>query len=280
MMLDGPEAATLQRSHGEAKVAIAMRGGRAALSGLYQRGSAKAFLPLGGGAPAEVVFLNTSGGLTGGDSLRFSLTVAPDLALTATTQTAERAYAASSGQAMVEVALDVAQAGRLDWLPQETILFENSHLHRRTTITLAADANCLMAETLVLGRHAMGETLSAARLIDRRQILRGGRPVWSDTLALGPGALTDRSLPALLGAARCYAVIAFVAQGAEDAAPALRPLLPNPDCDTAVSAWNGRLILRLAAPDLWPLKQQMARLLSQLRGRPLPRVWQMNGDIA
>ena len=40
-MLDGPEAATLQRSHGEAKVAIAMRGGRAALSGLYQRGSAK-----------------------------------------------------------------------------------------------------------------------------------------------------------------------------------------------------------------------------------------------
>ncbi|MFN7052783.1 MAG: urease accessory protein UreD, partial [Gemmobacter sp.] len=68
--------------------------------------------------------------------------------------------------------------------------------------------------------------------------------------------------------------------GAEDAAPALRPLLPNPDCDTAVSAWNGRLILRLAAPDLWPLKQQMARLLSQLRGRPLPRVWQMNGDIA
>ena len=65
--------------------------------------------------------------------------------------------------------------------------------------------------------------VSLLLLIDRRQILRGGRPVWSDTLALGPGALADGNLPALLGAARCYAVIAFVTQGAEDAASALRP---------------------------------------------------------
>lgn len=279
-MLDGPEAATLQRSHGEARVAIGLRAGRAALTGLYQRGSAKAFLPLGGGAPAEVVFLNTSGGLTGGDSLRLALSVAPGLSLTATTQTAERAYASPGAAARVEVALQVAAGGRLDWLPQETILFESSHLYRDTRIGLVGDASCLMAETLVLGRLAMGENPVAARLMDSRRISRDGRPVWSDALALGPDALVSRAEPALLGAARCYAVIAFVARGAEDAAPALRPLLAAPDCETALSAWNGRLVLRLAAPDLWPLKRQMARLLAQLRGRPLPRVWQMNGDIA
>lgn len=279
-MLDLPQAASLQRSHGEARVHLGLRGGRPVLAGLYQRGSGKAFLPLGGGAPAEVVFLNTSGGLTGGDRLRLAVALDADVAMTATTQTAERAYASPGPAAEVEVALDVARGGRLDWLPQETILFENSHLQRRTTIRLAGDATCLMAETLVLGRHAMGEDPGHARLTDRRQILRDGRPVWSDALVLGPEALASRSQPALLGAARCYAVIAFVAPGAADAASALRPLLPAPECDCALSAWNGRLILRLAARDLWPLKQQMARLLAQLRGRPLPRVWQMNGDIA
>lgn len=278
-MLDGADQHALQRSHGVARVEIAARDGRAALRDLRQQGSAKVFLPRGG-AVDEAVFLNTSGGLTGGDRLHFGFDLAAGLRFTATTQTAERAYASTGAAARVEVDLRVGAGARLDWLPQETILFETAHLLRHTRVQLDPGATCLLAETVVLGRLAMGETPAAARLFDRREVTCAGRPVWNDALQLTPAALAARAGAALLGPARCLAVIALIGPGAADAAPALRPDLAAEGCDTALSAWNGRLVLRLAAHDIWPLRQQMARLLARLRGRPLPRVWQMNGDIA
>ena len=60
---------TLQRSRGAASVRLGPGAGRAALRGLVQSGSARAFLPRVHGGPVEVYFLNTSGGLTGGDRL-------------------------------------------------------------------------------------------------------------------------------------------------------------------------------------------------------------------
>ena len=63
----------MQRSHGKAMVSFDLRAGRAGLRDLAQSGSAKAMLPRVWGAVPEVVFLNTSGGLTGGDTLSFDM---------------------------------------------------------------------------------------------------------------------------------------------------------------------------------------------------------------
>ncbi len=51
-------------------------------------------------------------------------------------------------------------------------------------------------------------------------------------------------------------------------------------CTAAASGWDGRLVLRLLARDGWPLRRQMARASRVLSGRSLPRVWQMQGEIA
>ncbi|GGW25521.1 urease accessory protein UreD [Gemmobacter lanyuensis] len=267
-----------ERSHGEARVAVAMGAAGPRLSELWQSGSAKAFLPKG--APQEVIFLNTSGGLTGGDRLALSLEVGAGLHFTGTTQTAERAYAAVSGCAEVQVNLTVGAHAHLDWLPQETLIYQASALKRETTVALAPSATCLLCETLILGRHAMRETVTRAQLQDRRLVLRAGRPVWAEALALTETSLAARQNPALLAGAQCCATVALIAPGAEDAAQALRPLLAAEGCETSLSAWDGRAILRLRAAEGWPLRRQLARILGQLRGRPLPRVWQMNGDLA
>ena len=55
----------MERAHGTARVGLVPKANGWGLSDLYQQGSAKVILPEVGGA-AEVVFLNTSGGLTGG----------------------------------------------------------------------------------------------------------------------------------------------------------------------------------------------------------------------
>ncbi len=272
-MLDTIDQSQMQRSRGVARVGFSQRREGTALDDLYQQGSAKIMLPRVSDDVPEVVFLNTSGGLTGGDCLTFAMDIAADCRVLATTQTAERGYAALGGPAQLTISAKLGTGARLDWVPQETILFQNANLHRNTEIDLAIGASCLLAESLVLGRHAMGETLHQARLQDRRMIRRAGRPVWAESFWLDSHVLGDRSA-ALLAECRALAVVCFVAQGAEDAVGPVSAVL---GAGAAVSGWDGRCVVRLCASDGWLMRQQLAQVLKILTGRPLPRVWQSGG---
>lgn len=254
-------------------VSLARTAGVTRIGTLRQQGSAKVILPHCGDQP-EVVFLNTSGGLTGGDSLTYSVVLGDDVAATATTQTAERAYKSSSGLARVNVDLTVGRDGWIDWLPQETILFDAAKLDRRTQVTLGEGAGCLLLETVVLGRAAMGESLSDVVLRDWREVRRAGKPLMVEPLLLTQSSLT--SGVAGLDGARAFASLAMIAPGAGDALAVLRGILDEPGVTGAASVLEGRLMLRLMAADGWPLRRQIARCLGLLRrGRPLPRVWQL-----
>ena len=267
----------MQRSRGEAAVALACGPAGLRLTGLRQQGSAKCILPHGprgiGGVP-EIVFLNTSGGLTGGDALSYAVQLGPQVRAVATTQTAERAYRSSGGFARVRVTMEVGAGGWLDWLPQETILFDDSRLDRRTIIELAPGAGCLLVESVVLGRAAMGETVAKLALRDWREIRQACRP-----LMVEPLVLTDRALQtgvAGLAGARAFASVAMVGQGAADLLAPVHAVLDEPGVTAAASAPEGRLMLRMVAADGWPLRRQMARCLAVLRrGQALPRVWQI-----
>ena len=131
-MLDRGPTSDLQRSRGSASVGFVCRQGRAHLSTLQQSGSAKAMLPRVHGTVPEVVFLNTSGGLTGGDRLSYDLEIPAGTEVAATTQTAERGYASTGAAAHVRVTARVGAGGRLNWLPQETLIYENAHVSRET----------------------------------------------------------------------------------------------------------------------------------------------------
>lgn len=250
----------LQRARGAAKVGFC--DGR--LKALAQSGSAKVMLPSTHSPVPEAVFLNTAGGLTGGDVFEFSARVEGG-ALSVTTQTAERAYASTGEPAEVFVELSAGPGACLHWLPQETILFNSSALRRRTRIEAAPGARILALETLVLGRGAMGEQITCLSLEDRREILREGAPIWVDALRLDETLIGE---PAGLADARAFTTLVLCAQDAEDVAAALS--LPD---GLVMSAWNERLVLRGAFPDLWPLKAALAPVLRQLTGARLPRVW-------
>ena len=263
----------MQRSRGEAAVTLARDGAALRLGQMRQSGSAKVILPHVGTHP-EIVFLNTSGGLTGGDRLSYRVGLGSDVAATATTQTAERAYRSAQGAARVRVDLSVGAGGWIDWLPQETILFQGAHLDRRTTIDLGAGAGCLMLEMVILGRAAMGETVTRVSLGDWREIRRSGQPLMVESLRLNDAALATGA--AGLGGMRAFATIAMVGDGVGDLLAPLRAVLDEPGVTAAASAPEGRLMLRAHAADGWPLRRQIARCLGLLRrGRPLPRVWQM-----
>lgn len=254
----------MQRVAGAARVTLI----RAGLADLAQRGSAKAMLPRTDGSDPEVVFLNTAGGVTGGDRLDYALSVGAGARATAMTQTAERAYRSGGEAAEMSVRLDVGAGGRLDWLPQETILFEGAHLVRRTEVDLARDATFLGVELVILGRAAHGETLRNARLDDWRRVRRDGRLVHDERLSVTPGALAD---PAAFGPARAMATLVYLDAGAEDAVGPLRAALGS---DGYASGWDGRVVARLVSPAGELLRRALIRAILCLRRDPMPRIWQ------
>lgn len=268
---DGPR---LERARGEARLKVSAADGTTRLSVLYQSGSAKLRLPrVAAGAPVEAVLLNTAGGVTGGDRLSHDIIVEAGGQLVVTTQAAERIYRRSSGVASIATTIDVGAGARLDWLPQETILFDGSVLSRDLTVKVAPDATFLAAEAMILGRRAMGETARAVSLTDRWRISRGGRLLFADSVRLDGDAEAIMAGRATGRGAVAYATVLLVAPTAESLIEPVRSAIEATGIDGGASAWNGMLVARMVAPDGKALRDALIRLIETLRGAPMPRVW-------
>lgn len=277
MQMLAPQTVGLQRARGRAEVAVARAAcGAPRLVRLYQQGCAKARLPRREDRTAEIVLINTSGGLTGGDRVETAITAGDGATVVATTQAAERVYRARGGDATARLStrLTAGAGARLEWLPQETILFEGGRIERRLEADMAADASLTLLETLVLGRAAMGETVRAGHFSDQWRVRRDGRLIHAEALRLDGdlGAATGGA--ATFGGARALATLVHVGPDAEARlAPARRILAARPGVEAAASLRGADvLILRLLAADHAPLKAALVAVVTALRAAP-PRVW-------
>jgi urease accessory protein len=265
----------LQRGVGRVHVAFKTRGTATVLDRLHQAGIAKARLPdAGPGRPCEAVLLNTAGGLTDGDRLDIELEWGQGTHAVVTTQAAEKVYrarTAATEPARVATRLTVRAGAVADFLPQETILFEGCALDRRLEADISADASLLVVETILLGRRAMGESVTRARHVDRWRIRRDGRLVFADGLRVGPD-LQPTTSRAALNDARAISSLILLTKDAEARLPAVRTCLDTVHCEAGASAWNGMLAVRLLGADAAALRRDLISLLECLRG-PMPRVW-------
>jgi urease accessory protein len=85
----------------------------------------------------------------------------------------------------VETRLRVSAGARIDWLPQETILFDGARVERRLTWTSRGDGTALLVEPVVFGRLARGEELRSGLFSDRWEVRRDGRLVMADRFRIG-----------------------------------------------------------------------------------------------
>ena len=262
-----------QRARGRLTQTLRHRDGTTGLETLYQQGCLKARFPRPVGWH-ETVLLNTAGGVAGGDRLAIDIGAGPGTRATVTTQAAERFYRAIPGSmAYVTTALTVAGDAALEWLPQETILFDRCALDRTLTIDLVPGARFLGIEQLVFGRSAMGETVQVAEIRDRIVVRQDGRLLLHDaTRLVGPvQAMLDR--PACAAGARAVATIVHAGPGAAAMLDPLRAALGR--YDAGASVVDGLLIARIVAANGACLRAASVAGLAVLRGdRPLPRVWE------
>jgi urease accessory protein len=269
---DRPEA--VPRAKGEARLAVARVEGRTRIAALRLGGSLKILFPHGMGDPLEAVLLNTAGGLTGGDRMRLGVEAGPGTHLVLTSQAAERAYRAAEGQvARVDGRIVAGPGSRVDWLPQETILFNGAGLARRMRADLAEDARFLAVETLVFGRAAMGERVGRLDLSDRWDIRREGRLVLADAVRIDGDAA---ALMARAGAGGGAGAVAWVCLVAPDAESRLKPLRAAlGDAGAASLVRPGVIVARAMAGDSFLLRRVLVPAIEGLTGAQVPRVWRL-----
>ena len=239
---------------------------------LYESGSLRVRFPSPEAEGLSAVFVNTAGGVAGGDRFDIDIATGEAARLTVTTAAAEKVYRSHGPSSHIGIALKVAARSHLAWLPQETILFDDARVSRQIDIDLAADASLLLCEIVVFGRTAMGEQMKRGSFTDRWRVRRGGELVFAETVRLDGdirGALA-RSASTKGGAAIGTALIV---PGDEAVIARIREASGLFRGEVGVSAWNGFAMARFCAQDGAMLRADMMTVLSRAGTSPLPRLW-------
>ncbi len=261
------------RAIGRVTLAVAADSGESRRRNVHEAGSLRVRFPNAADkAVLEAVIVNTAGGMAGGDRFDIDVAVEAGARLTVTTAASEKIYRSLGPDTEVGVKLDVGPGGALAWLPQETILFDQVRLRRMIDVDLAHDADLILAEAIVFGRSAMGETVLHGHLFDRWRVRVGDALVFAEALRLDGAIAEHLARRAAVGEGVAIASVIKV-PGDESGAAAVRDIAEDFVGEVGVSAWGNLLVARLVAPDGAALHRDLVGVLTALNVMPLPRLW-------
>jgi len=260
------------RAKGAVRFDVRRAGGVTRRGRLHESGSLRVRFPSPEDEGLSAVFVNTAGGVAGGDHFDIAISAGEGTRLTLTTAAAEKVYRAPDAPARLDISLKGASGAHLAWLPQETILFDRAKMLRTIDIDLAENASLLVCESVVFGRAAMGERMQSGEFVDRWRLRRGGRLVFAETVRLDGdiGAKLAKSAVAKGGVAIATALIV---PGDGAVVERMREAAEGFGGEVGISAWNGFAMARFCAQDAARLRADMITVLGRASSSPLPRLW-------
>jgi urease accessory protein len=156
----------------------------------------------------HAIILHPPSGVAGGDELEIDTSVERGAHALLTTPGAGKWYRSGGAWAAQHLHFDVAEGGALEWLPQETIVFNGALAGMNTNIDLAVEARFIGWEVLCLGRRACGEGFESGALRLETRIRLGGRPIWLERGQLEGGDALLNSPVGLAGFSVCGTLLA------------------------------------------------------------------------
>jgi urease accessory protein len=239
---------------------------------LHESGSLRVRFPSPEQAGLSAVFVNTAGGVAGGDRFDIEIAAGAGARLTVTTAAAEKVYRSHGPDARLDIRLCAGAGSHLAWLPQETILFDRARVLRSFEIDLADAASLLLCEIVVFGRTAMNEVMREGSFVDRWRMRRGGKLVYAETVRLSGDIGARLSRAAVAGGGVAIGT-ALIVPGDEVLVERIRDVAESFGGDVGVSAWSGFAMARFCAQDAARLRADMTRVLHHVDPSALPRIW-------
>ncbi len=217
--------------------------------------------------------LHPPAGVVGGDRLSTTLELAEQAHVLLTTPGATRWYRSGGATAEWTQQCRLAPGATLEWLPQESLVFDGARARLLTRVELAPGAKFFGWELLCLGRPANDERFMQGSLDQRLEIYRAGEPRLLDRLTCRNGLP-----PGMRGhAATAILVASNAGNAALECARALCACAVGALC--AATMFDEFLVCRGLAAGIEPLLETWRALWSALRplvlGRAAipPRIW-------
>lgn len=235
-----------------------------------------------GGTVCQALLLHPPSGIAGGDQLSIDIRLDADAHAQITTPGAGKWYRSAGAAASQTVALTVGPGATLEWLPQESIVFDGAIARMDTRVSLAADSRYLGWDILCLGRAASGERFDHGRFDLFCRIDRDGKPLWIERGGVSGSDALLASPPAWAGKTVCGTLLCSFPELPQQAASlleSLRALAPADDAQYGITAPPGLLIARYLGNHSEAARRWFAELWSILRpaccGRAavIPRIW-------
>jgi urease accessory protein len=270
---------------GVAEIELTEKSGTTRLAHLFQHDPLRVLFPTPDpGDAALAVLVTTSGGLVAGDRVRIDVRAGAGALAQVVTSAAEKVYRSIGATTQITQSVSVGEGAWVEYLPQETILFDGARLRRHTAVDVAIGGGFLGGGMIVFGRRARGERFTYGLLHEQIEVQRCGRLVWGDALHLAGDMEQLMAAPACFdNAAACATLILASPRGDPDRfvepARGVQQRSAAPELRGGVTAVNGLAVARWLANEPAALRRAFADLACHWRqtafGLPprLPRLW-------
>lgn len=156
----------------------------------------------------HIVLVHPPGGVVGGDRLEIANHVGADAHVQVTTPGAAKWYRSNGRVSYQNVTLDVKTGGAMEWLPQETIFFDDAQVELVQNVNLEKKATYVGCEIFCFGRTAHGESFNSGRIRQKISIRRDHKLIWYEQLNLLGGDKAMRSSHVLANKTVCATLLA------------------------------------------------------------------------
>jgi len=137
--------------------------------------------------------------MVGGDRLEVNLELRTGSEVLVTTPAAGKWYRSANREASQHVHTRLDEGAHLEWLPQESIVFDGARVRQSLRVELAADATWLGWDITRFGRSARNERFRHGEWRNFTEVWRAGQPLWIDRQRLCGGSRLLDSAHGLAG---------------------------------------------------------------------------------
>ena len=134
----------------------------------------------------HAIVVHPPAGIAGGDELVMEVAARAGSHALLTTPGAAKWYRSSGAWARSRVSIDAARASHVEWLPQETIVFDGALADIGWEARLEGDATLVAWDIVRLGRTASGERFETGHVNSSLRIVRDGRAAWIERASIDP----------------------------------------------------------------------------------------------